>query len=671
VNETKGHVAKMRKSKTKKKGPVPHQLHKKGSFFSVLTHRMSFFSSSFLSFLCPFCIIALIVLFSFFAVPIGAEIASAIACENNIVALSCGTKQLIKVIDANYGRTDSEACPLEGNAGASANTACLSTSTLDDVRESCHGTQSCEKTASSSNFGDACPGTQKYLNVTYECVPDWPIVLYKDGTVGVTNGVGEVHVSASEMKVYGNMNVSKGDLKIGNHEFSRFDARMVEIENATAALLKLKTQVEENLKVPPYCMPPRADGLQHDGTDWICACRDGWSGTSCEYEVLDGTFNGDDKDNYLLLGDCQSAKEFLPHRVTFMGAYISSTGQVKESTLFDENVAEQTQDSYKHIAAYQSTDNWCKMVRFEIKHDSGNCYYKPLAAGYFTSPYGASSLCVPGTISSRWEEDKTDQSLATSRYVPGYGLETITFAKYNFFMPIPDASWHAFVEECLEEAPVTGECTDWASGNNYGTMPNWDTSLVTNMVGKSGSTWVGFGNRATFDGDISRWDTSQVTDFWGMFYGASNFNQPIGNWDVTSALTMYYMFRDAKKFNQPIGNWDVSKVTNMGGMFWGASAFNQPIGSWDVSEVTYMVRVFDAATAFNQDIGSWNTAKVNEMYGMFQSASSFDHDISSWTGNAATGATPSPEMFNGATAFQAKFTCTNAITGPPSSCVLK
>ena len=199
------------------------------------------------------------------------------------MALNCGTK-LIKVIDANYGRTDSEACPLEGNAGASANTACLSTSTFDPVRESCHGTQSCEVTASSSIFSDTCPGTQKYLNVTYECVPDWPIVMSKDGTVGVTNGVGEVHVSASEMKVYGNMNVSKGDLKIGNHEFSRFDARMVEIENATAALLKLKTQVEENLKVPPYCMPPGADGLQHDGTDWICACRDGWSGTSCEYE---------------------------------------------------------------------------------------------------------------------------------------------------------------------------------------------------------------------------------------------------------------------------------------------------------------------------------------------------------------------------------------------------
>ena len=51
-------------------------------------------------------------------------------------------------------------------------------------------------------------------------------------------------------------------------------------------------------------------------------------------------------------------------------------------------------------------------------------------------------------------------------------------------VPIPDdGSWHTFVAECLAEAPVTGECTDWASGNNYGTMPNWDVSLVTDMSG--------------------------------------------------------------------------------------------------------------------------------------------------------------------------------------------
>ena len=51
---------------------------------------------------------------------------------------------------------------------------------------------------------------------------------------------------------------------------------------------------------------------------------------------------------------------------------------------------------------------------------------------------------------------------------------------------------------------------------------------------------------------------------------------------------------------------------------------------------------------------------------MFTSASAFNHDISSWTGSAAT--TAQTDMFLDATAFQAKFTCDDAVTGPARSC---
>ena len=209
---------------------------------------------------------------------------------------------------------------------------------------------------------------------------------------------------------------------------------------------------------------------------------------------------------------------------------------------------------------------------------------------------------------------------------------------------IPDASWHTFVAECLAEAgaEVTGECTDWASGNNYGTMPNWDTSLVTDMSGWSGSAYQGFGEKSTFDGDISKWDTGKVT-------------------------TMYFMFYKASAFNQDIGNWNTAQVTRMDAMFRGASAFNQDIGSWNTEKVTSMYDMFAYTSAFNQDIGGWNTAQVTYMYYMFNSASAFNHDISSWTGTAAT--TAQSNMFSDATAFQAKFACTNAVTGPASSCV--
>jgi surface protein len=204
--------------------------------------------------------------------------------------------------------------------------------------------------------------------------------------------------------------------------------------------------------------------------------------------------------------------------------------------------------------------------------------------------------------------------------------------------PIPDASWHTFVAECLSEsgAEVTGECTKWASGNNYGTMPNWDTSLVTDMSSHYGGWPSGFGTKSTFNGDLSMWDTGKVTTMQGMFLIASAFNQDIGGWNTAQVTNMWAMFASASAFNQDIGSWNTAQVTNMRTMFASASAFNQDIGSWNTAQVTRMDGMFASASAFNQDIGSWNTAQVTRMDGMFQSASAFNHDISSWTGTDAT-----------------------------------
>ncbi len=129
------------------------------------------------------------------------------------------------------------------------------------------------------------------------------------------------------------------------------------------------------------------------------------------------------------------------------------------------------------------------------------------------------------------------------------------------------------------------------------------TSLVTDMSDL-------FRNKATFNQDISSWDTSRVTTMENMFTKANAFNEDIGDWDVSQVTNMNHMFNTASAFNQDIGDWDVSQVTTMNSMFANAPAFNQDISGWDVSSVTSMRTMFANATAFHQDISEWTVSQV-------------------------------------------------------------
>ncbi len=84
--------------------------------------------------------------------------------------------------------------------------------------------------------------------------------------------------------------------------------------------------------------------------------------------------------------------------------------------------------------------------------------------------------------------------------------------------------------------------------------------------------------------NLSKLNTSEIIDMSYLFM-YSRFNGDISRWDVSNVTNMENMFRDAYNFNSNIENWNVSNVTNMKMMFYGAEKFNQNISSWNLDNV--------------------------------------------------------------------------------------
>ena len=145
-----------------------------------------------------------------------------------------------------------------------------------------------------------------------------------------------------------------------------------------------------------------------------------------------------------------------------------------------------------------------------------------------------------------------------------------------------------------------------------GDLSGWDVSNVTNMEGM-------FRDLFNFRGiGLETWDVSKVTNMYRMFQNCALFNKEFNRWNVSNVTSMASMFLNTPDF-QGIGlkDWNVSKVMNMTSMFENSPIFNGDLSSWDVSEVTDMRRMFLSAALFNADISRWNVSKVTNMNSMF------------------------------------------------------
>ena len=222
-----------------------------------------------------------------------------------------------------------------------------------------------------------------------------------------------------------------------------------------------------------------------------------------------------------------------------------------------------------------------------------------------------------------------------------------------------------------------------------------------------------FQGATSFNGDISKWEVSNVDNMHNMFWNAASFKQilcgagwihskaiktgmfvgssgsisseecsvkrpasrqvctrtrralgeHVAHFKITSNKKLKvevaeYLERSAKAncsdcLQGAIGDWDVSAVTDMSELFSGANMFNGDISKWDVSRVTNMRRMFMDASSFNCDLSRWNVSRVKDMTNMFYGAAAFKGDISMWD---VSGVEFMTNMFSGAAAFDT-FNC--------------
>nr|CAD7196611.1 unnamed protein product [Timema douglasi] len=97
---------------------------------------------------------------------------TAYACEGKTLKIECNEGEIIHLIRANYGRFSITICNDHGNTEWSVN--CMSPKSLRVLHTKCSQQQNCSILATTSMFGDPCPGTLKYLEAHYQCMPAAP-----------------------------------------------------------------------------------------------------------------------------------------------------------------------------------------------------------------------------------------------------------------------------------------------------------------------------------------------------------------------------------------------------------------------------------------------------------------------------------------------------------------
>lgn len=166
-------------------------------------------------------------------------------------------------------------------------------------------------------------------------------------------------------------------------------------------------------------------------------------------------------------------------------------------------------------------------------------------------------------------------------------------------------------------------------------VSRFDTSSVTDMSNMflSCSSLINL--------NVSNFDTSNVNNMDSMFYGCSSLtNLDVSDFDTSNVTVMTSVFTKCSKLASiDVSGFDTSSVRDMSGMFYGCSSLNNlDVSNFDTGNVTDISFMFqDCSGLTNLDVSNFNTSNVKRMEQVFSGCSSLiDLNVSSFdTANVA------------------------------------
>nr|XP_061831439.1 adhesion G protein-coupled receptor L2-like isoform X4 [Nerophis lumbriciformis] len=183
--------------------------------------------------------------FSRAALPFGL-VRRELSCEGYPIDLRCPGSDVITIESANYGRTDDKIC--DADPFQMENINCYLPEAYKITAQRCNNRTQCIVITGSDVFPDPCPGTYKYLEVQYECVPYSPC----PSRIGPrTPNVSYRNCPEVEQKVF----ICPGSLKAVGEPSFQFEA-----EQQAGAWCKDPLQAADKIFFMPWT-PYRTDTL--------------------------------------------------------------------------------------------------------------------------------------------------------------------------------------------------------------------------------------------------------------------------------------------------------------------------------------------------------------------------------------------------------------------------